>query len=396
MSFLPTLRRQRIDREPRGQILVIVAAGLVVIVAMTGLVVDGGYAWGQQRDTQNGADAASEAGAVVLAERLAGSARLDSDVSAAVDASVTANGVSRVGAWYTDIAGNLIDDLGAMVGSTADAAVVGGGAIPTNGAGVQAQTSKNFDTFLVRIIGMRTLTAVADATAVAGYVEGVCPATGDCAVLPVTIPLNIVTCAGNGEVVPSNPAAEWPWYYVHLTVPLCKNNPGNVGWLDWTPPGGGTSELITAIGPPGTNKQMDVPSWQYITSTGNVNSKGVEDALNYYAINQIPVLIPMFDTTCNATPVIDGSGNEVCPAGHTGGNGVNQWYHIARFVSFLFDDPKGAYVNGNNKPACDTGNGATSCLKGQFIGFVWPGGTVGAGPGWQGGANAAVGIQLIK
>jgi len=391
--FLP---RRRTDTEPRGQILVIVAAGLIVIVAMTGLVVDGGFAWGQQRDNQNAADAASEAGAVVLAERLTGLTRLDADVLAAVDGSVADNGVVKSGAWYTDIAGNLIDALGVVVSATADAAEVGNGLIPANAAGVQAQTSKDFETFLVKVIGMRTLTTVADATAVAGFVTG-CPASGDCAVLPVTIPLNIVTCAGNGEVEPSTPATLWPHFDVHITVPLCKNTPGNVGWLDWTPPAGGTSELITAIGPPTTNPGIDVPSWQYVTSTGSVNSKGVEDALNYYAINQIPVLIPMFDSTCDATPVVDPiTGETVCPAGHTGGNGQNQWYHIDRFVSFLFDNPQGAYVNGNNKPDCDTGNGATSCLKGMFVRFVIGPATVGPGPGWSAGENSAVGVQLIE
>ena len=44
-----------------------IALSLVVIVAMVWLVIDGGYAWGQQRKTQNGADSMAEAGAAVLA-----------------------------------------------------------------------------------------------------------------------------------------------------------------------------------------------------------------------------------------------------------------------------------------------------------------------------------------
>ena len=86
---------------------------------------------------------------------------------------------------------------------------------------------------------------MADATAVSGYIQSVCPA-GDCNVLPVTIPLNALTCDANGEHVPANPLAEWPIPTVRRpdwclhTIPLCKNNPGNVGWLDWTPTMGGT------------------------------------------------------------------------------------------------------------------------------------------------------------
>ncbi len=325
-----------------------------------------------------------------------------------------------VGAWYANCDGNLVNALGVPVANEADAAAVGNGLIPASlcpdatGAlqpdvrmGVRAKTSDTFDTFLVRVIGFNTLTTVADATAISGYIQAVCPATGDCNVLPVTIPLNITTCDSNGDSTPSNPVREWldpdgdgvlDWN-LHLTIPLCKNNPGNVGWLDWTPTAGGTSELITAIGPPGTNEEMTVPGWFYVTSTGNMNSSGVEDALNYYGQNDMPVLIPMFDATCNTEPDPPSPGIsdiERCPPANVGGNGSNQWYHLDRFVSFLFDDPKGAYVSGSNKAECeDNGNGATSCIKGMFVKFVGPGATVGAGNG-QVGENAAVGIQLIK
>ena len=252
------------------------------------------------------------------------------DVLAAVDGSVTANGVTMVGAWYANCNGDPVNAAGAPV-ARADAAEVGGGLIPPSFCpnasgtlqsdvrlGVQVETRKDFETFLVGVIGFDTLSTVADATAVSGYIDGVCPATGDCYVLPVTIPLSITTCDGSGESVLSNPVREWldpdgdgvlDWS-LHMTIPLCKNNPGNVGWLDWTPTAGGTSELVTAIGPPATNTEMSVPGWFYVTSTGNVNSSGVEDALNYYAQNQIPALIPMFDATCNTEPDPPSPGRE--------------------------------------------------------------------------------------
>ena len=403
--FHSQFARRPASREPRGQILVIVAAGFIVMVAFVGLVIDGGMAWGQQRDNQNAADAVSEAGALVLAERLAGQARTDADVLAAVDDSVAENNVVKVGAWYTDILGQLLDAGGGVVASTSAAAEVGGGGIPPNGAGVQADTEKTFDTFLMSVIGRPTLSTVADATAVAGYIEGVCPATADCAILPVTIPMNIIVCDGTNHMElwldGSNQPQIWgydsipPYFNVPLTIPLCANGPGNVGWLDWHPPGGGTSELIDAIGPPGTlDYQITVPDWYFVSETGNVNSGGVEDALNWYAANNIPVLIPMFDGTCNAQPSNSTIGG--CPPGNVGGNGVNQWYHLDRFVAFLFENPQGAYLQGNNTTECEVGgNGATSCLKGQFVRFVGPNATVGPAPGTAG-AFSAVGIQLIK
>jgi Flp pilus assembly protein TadG len=54
---------QRIHRRDRGQILVIFAVALVAIVAMVGLVLDGGAAFAQRRSQQNASDLASLAGA---------------------------------------------------------------------------------------------------------------------------------------------------------------------------------------------------------------------------------------------------------------------------------------------------------------------------------------------
>ena len=54
----PSIPRSR----ERGQVLAIVALGLVAIVAMTGLVLDGGSTFVQRRDMQNVADAATMAG----------------------------------------------------------------------------------------------------------------------------------------------------------------------------------------------------------------------------------------------------------------------------------------------------------------------------------------------
>ena len=58
-------------RSERGQTVIITAVGLVVMVGLVGLVIDGGHAWGKLRQTQNGADATAKAGAVVIQNMLA-------------------------------------------------------------------------------------------------------------------------------------------------------------------------------------------------------------------------------------------------------------------------------------------------------------------------------------
>lgn len=51
---------------PRGQVLVIVALGVVALVAIVALAVDGGHVYAERRKMQNAADAAALAGARVL------------------------------------------------------------------------------------------------------------------------------------------------------------------------------------------------------------------------------------------------------------------------------------------------------------------------------------------
>ena len=56
----------RIPNRERGQMLVIVALGLTVLIAMAGLIIDGGMALSNRRQVQNAADAAALAGTRVL------------------------------------------------------------------------------------------------------------------------------------------------------------------------------------------------------------------------------------------------------------------------------------------------------------------------------------------
>ena len=366
------LQRRRHDSEP-GQVLVIVAVGMIVLIAMVGVVVDGGYAWGKQRETQNGADASAEAGAGKLAENLAWTNRGytapngDADVLAAVNSAGEANNIGDPTAYYTDFSGNLIDATGAVVADPASAAPVGNGLIPPGASGVKATGSQTFDTFLARVLGINQFTASAPATAIAGFSGGTCSAEAGCIVLPVTVPITVLGCDGQNDPNPVvNPDTgqpyEWNAPSEVLTIPLCKNGPGNV------------------------------------------NSQSVESALRLYDGKYVQ--FPQFDLTCDAKPDVDPSlPNFGCPTANVGGNGSNQWYHLAGMSTFFFcvaGDAEcdaaglahGAYVNGNNKTICDTGNGGTSCLAGRFK-VISTKGKVSAAPG-PNSATANVGVQLIK
>jgi hypothetical protein len=98
----------------------------------------------------------------------------------------------------TDVAGKPIDAFGLVVAEGL-AAEVGGGpnnlasAIPPGAQGVHVGTGRAFGTSFGRVIGIDTLNAGADATAVTGRLTG-----GN--FLPVVFPVNIVDCETNGDL----------------------------------------------------------------------------------------------------------------------------------------------------------------------------------------------------
>ena len=79
-------------RDERGQILLIVAAGLLLFVSLVGLVIDTGVGFRERRDLQNSSDLSAMAGTKVIADHYLDGGRTGAEVYAAIDASLTANG----------------------------------------------------------------------------------------------------------------------------------------------------------------------------------------------------------------------------------------------------------------------------------------------------------------
>ena len=229
-------------RSGRGQVLVLVVLGMVALLAMSAIVVDGGNAWAQQRGTQNGTDASAEAGAVVLVQMLSGAntswtaVQWDTAVNSAVTATAgtSQNNLTTIKAYYTDINGNLVTCDGVTTTDSTQAAVVGACAngVPTGAQGVDAQGTRTFKTYLAGVIGLTSITTPATATAVAGALQST-----SSAVLPVTFPVSIDNCDNTGAIVPGT--GLWPVVDPaaadasnEAIVPLCKVAPGAVGWPD--------------------------------------------------------------------------------------------------------------------------------------------------------------------
>ena len=393
------MNRHRHARSEAGQVLVIVGLGMIAFIAMVGLVIDGGNAWGQQRETQNAADSAAKAGAVVIQRGLTGGTATCADVAAAADTTAGANGVELESAEFTTFDGSPMGVDVAMCGS-----------IPANAQGVLATTTQDFDTFLMQVIGFNQLTASADATAVVGVVEDICPAEDGCGVLPVTFPRSLDSCDGtnsriigedewvllneeNGDVLDSSNLA---------IMPLCKKAPGAVGWLDY-----GCGNLANHIENP-CNDEIPIPAWLQ-TNPGNMNN--VEDELNEFTgptpglaeDEDLIVRIPIHDNTCRTD--VDGPDNDpllystTCPDGDWSGNGNNIYYNIPYWAGFKLD---GAFVGGSD-PECNQapgspfagGNGATGCLKGWFVAIYTAPGAIIIGP-IPPGTSEPTGIVLVN
>jgi hypothetical protein len=435
-----------------GQALVILVLALVAMMAMTGLIIDGGNAYAQQRGTQNGADAASEAGAVVLAQNVKqlnamGTALTDQDVLDAMNESAGFNGIKpfdmgvagNSAGHYTDFKGNLLRPDGTTTTDTAQAAQVGSDSIPPCNtstscldvgvaSGIRATAFRDFKTFVSGIVGFTQFTATSVATAVAGYTAAPCDAEQGCALLPVTFSTNQNTCDGSGDAT-YDPPVEWldsqppeppePFTAANeVLLSLCKKGEGAFGWLDY-----GCGNIADQILEP-CNSQIYFPTWLE-SQPGNPNN--VEDELDTYAGDivgvyepglDLEVLIPFFDGLCNEdrpgaeTDLPDGVGElpvfgtppfpGECASNPSGG-GANRHYHVVYFIGFVLDK---AYVQGTNFPDCNVapggpptgpfpgGNGSGGCLKGWFARVVaGPGPVTGSG---EAGEDSPLSIQLIK
>ncbi len=361
-------------RGERGQILVIAALGLVAMIGMSALVLEGGNAYAQQRVTQNGADAAANAGATVLARRLAGALLTDADVAGAVTTIGGANSLDQQPAYYTDIQGRPLDTAGNVV-AEGSAAAVGGGTIPPGAQGVAVRGSRTFGTFFGRAIGFNSFSAGASATAVTGRLVG-----GN--FLPVIFPINIVDCETNGDLgtgeenwqiaQPSATKGAPPIGPEYL-IPLCKTGTGQFMILDLD----ASLKCDEEVATPPAVAFNSFPT--YLNGDeGNDCMKKVVDE-----VNKKPgkvYMVPICDDECTTT------------------GGGNAQYKVVKVAAFWIDYMSES--NNPNNPACQpqaglipiAGNGSSSCIAGWFVRYVTRG-PVGQGPI---GNSDAIGVQLIQ
>ncbi len=163
--------------SPHGQMLVIVAVGLTALIAMTGLIIDGGMALSNRRQLQNASDAASLAGTRVLgldlkwrASGRPGTAPFANPDAAVCDAinnalSYNSSGVQAIAPIPCTGAGSpramYVDFNRQALGRV-------GNGIPSRAQGVQVQATGSTNTMLMGVVGISTMNVDTDATALVG------------------------------------------------------------------------------------------------------------------------------------------------------------------------------------------------------------------------------------
>lgn len=322
--MVPTNRR---ESDPRGQVIVLAALILSLVIFATGLVIDGGTGLAQRRAAQNASDFAAMAGARVIAQYIAGDATngTDANVKAAMTTEIARNGGNPV-TFGAPNGPQYVSATGALLG------YVGGGTIlgPTctanpNGcaAGVQVNSSRDWKPFFLGLFGIHNWATSAPATAKGGYSQAG-PTPGSLFPAGISLAFFQTYPACDGPVG-SKPACDPQ----HLT-PGNLNVPGGFGWLKFGCDGYGLGQVPPAnIGGCSNSKpflqgEIGPPSKSYgcctkvgvsgLDQIGSLPGNKVSADCSYYIDNKITVTVPIWDSA--------------------GGTGQNGWYHIVGFAGF--------------------------------------------------------------
>jgi Flp pilus assembly protein TadG len=331
--------RHRPRRDEQGQVLLIVAGGLVVFLLFAGLVIDTGIGFRERRTSQNISDLSSMAGTRVIANSyLDPTTPVDgADVYAAVADSATNNACTDPCAWQ----GTYVKPVSA--GVTADLGpVVDGGAIPTGAQGVRISTDRHPSTFFMKLVGIATLDVGATATALTSQLEP--PPAG------ILLPIGVFDAD----------------YQVGTNYTLTEGShgPGNFGWISWLGSPSATTMVHSVCVP--DNPAFAFPTW-FDGATGVMNSIGARDCLDQYIADQTVVYVPIWRQTND----------------HGGSNLEYEVTGVAAFVLTGYDrhsvTVSGNFVEFYSYPSVPAGFGAPPCTtttdptcneRTNFIGLV--------------------------
>lgn len=325
----------------RGQILIIFAGGLTLLLLLMGLVVDSGSAFVNRRDAQNDADLAAMAGGKIVRDYYVSNPALRSpDVYAAINSRMAANdcvtGVGTPCSWTAEyIAADEVPN-----GNVSDTA---NSPIPAGTLGVVVHVSRQPRTYFLGMLGQSSWQVAADATAVTYK--------------PTTAATRSLLPIGTN---PPNPFVSGQSYVLTDNAPY---GPGAFGWLSWT--GANATGVLSNSICNSDNPAMDFPV-NIPGEPGAHNGSDVRACLDQWILNRGEVLIPVFDT-CSPC------------------NGNNASFHIIGLATFILT----GYNASGPAITSITGN-----FVGTYNGSSVPAGLSGVVPPSSGDAGAP--LQLYQ
>lgn len=317
--------------QEEGQSIVLVALVFVALIAIAGLVVDGGRDYGARRQSQNASDGAAFAGASVLAAREGNGLSDDRKVRDAIYAYALNNGVAAT----SDIVANYT-----RFGLTGVYGTVGGGSIPSDANGVRVETSISFQPFLITVLsGGGSVTARTLAIAKIGVLKS--PNT----LRPVTIKDQAFV------------------YGAPYKLQGGVTGPGNFQWLNLdginvttnSCPSPDTNGLADRIDDDSTATvpDMDVNNLWICGNPGEHTAvkDEMQEWFDDYPSGPRLWIIPIYD-------VVDNQGNRFR-------------YHIVKFAVFnLAGYYMGASADGHEGDNCDPQPPGNKCIVGTFVRYA--------------------------
>lgn len=283
------MRRRR--SRAHGQILAIVAGGLVGLLAVLALALEGGTLIVNRRDGQNAADLASVAAARIVALH---HTNVDDrprrrDVYQAISETMTQNDCGGPGSapctWTAQFMGAGLGSRGAVTNSN--------GSIPNSALGVRVAVTRRPGAILGRVLGFREWAVSTEATAVAAKPTSI-PAES-------LLPIAICGWGRSGDhdclrATSSNAIDFEAGQIYDLTDG--KDAPGGFGWLSW---GGGSVEgsVCTPDNPAFT---LGSSTW-FPVGDGSLDSPGMQSCLDGLITSGKTVLVAIYDEMRTAPDV---------------------------------------------------------------------------------------------
>jgi Flp pilus assembly protein TadG len=359
----------------RGQILVIVAGGMIGLLAIVALVLEGGTVVLNRRDAQNASDLAALAGARTVALNYTDAPRTQAQVYTAMNDNLAVNDCgpssSAPCAWEAQFVGAGLTNLGNVANTSSP--------LPAGALGVRVGVTRSPGAQLGRVIGIDKWDVSTEATAVSAKEPTVAGGT----MLPIAM------CGfgtlGNTECEQANGSNAIDFQSGQIyDLTDGKDAPGGFGWLSWT--GSNAANVLndsvcTPDNPPFTLDGLTDPAGDWLKGTvigtnpadgetwfpagnGKMNTSALRACLDKYISTGATVLIPIYDTLSSKP------------------SGDNLAYHIVGLAAFV--------LTAREQPAVDQ-------IQGYFLDY-YPLSSVPGGVGWTppDGSDITTFLGLVK